>query len=191
MSDIWLISDQHYNHANIVEKFKSSKNPSEPLRPFKTVKRMNEEMIERHNSVVKPTDTVFFGGDIGQGIRKVLDRLCGKKILVLGNHDKLEFDEYRKFSKVVSWKFFPDFPAKFVLSHYPLHPMSFVYKDGGFAFNVHGHIHDKVVKQEDGTEDPRYFNISVEQINYTPVHVEVVAEILNKRKENMLNGRKT
>ena len=32
--------------------------------------------------------------------------------------------------------------------------------------NVHGHIHQRKL------EDSRYHNVSVERINYTPVHIE-------------------
>ena len=49
MSNIWLISDTHFNH-------------NQPFlyepRGFATVEEMNEAIIERWNSLVKPEDTV-------------------------------------------------------------------------------------------------------------------------------------
>ena len=53
MSDRWVCSDHHFFHENIL-KFCSKQ------RPFNSVEEMNEVIIERHNSLVKPNDHVFF-----------------------------------------------------------------------------------------------------------------------------------
>lgn len=64
--DIWLISDTHFNHANIL-KFTDSRTGL-PVRPgFESVDHMNEHMIERWNSVVKPGDIVYHLGDVVMG----------------------------------------------------------------------------------------------------------------------------
>ena len=50
----WFTADYHLGHANIIKYCN---------RPFKSLEHMNSEIIRRHNSRVKPNDTVFFLGD--------------------------------------------------------------------------------------------------------------------------------
>ena len=181
MSDVWFVSDQHYNHTNLLT-FKDQY--GNLLRPFNNVEHMNETMIELHNEVVKPEDKVYFGGDIGRNVLNILQRLNGKKSITLGNHDKLSVHEQKCFQKITSWRFFGHVEPKFVLSHYPLHPMSFEYRGGGGkCFNVHGHIHDKIVLDAEGNTDKRYLNICVERIGYKPVHMdEILAKLRNRTR---------
>lgn len=83
MSNIYLYSDPHFCHANVI-KFCE--------RPFRDVQHMNEEMIRLYNSVVGPDDICIWVGDCfwkaGKSSKEIMSRLNGKKILVLGNHDK-------------------------------------------------------------------------------------------------------
>ena len=51
---IRFTSDTHFGHNNIIKFCK---------RPWKTTEEMNEALIERWNSVVKPDDIVFHLGD--------------------------------------------------------------------------------------------------------------------------------
>ncbi len=41
-------------------------------------------------------------------------------------------------------------------------------------YNIHGHIHDLIVKLPDGTTDKRYKSVCMEKINYTPRTIEEV-----------------
>ena len=50
MADIWVISDTHFNHDNIL-KFEDK--AGKPCRDFVDVEDMNETMIANWNSVVK------------------------------------------------------------------------------------------------------------------------------------------
>lgn len=78
---IYFTSDEHYWHQNVI-KYCS--------RPYANVDEMNEDLVLRHNSVVKPEDTVYRLGDFSLAFRPVEiypHRLNGTKYLIPGNHD--------------------------------------------------------------------------------------------------------
>lgn len=80
---IFFTSDYHINHFNIIKYCN---------RPFKNVDEMNEEIIARHNAVVKKDDTVYNLGDFIFNIdneKGIVRRLNGKQILIYGNHDSI------------------------------------------------------------------------------------------------------
>lgn len=175
--DIWVISDTHFRHANIL-KFTDS-TTGELVRPqFADVDHMDEHMMERWNSVVKPGDLVYHLGDVVMGdkewFKKNWPRLNGSKRLIVGNHDDIKFlSTGGFFAKVQMWRMFPEFGLMF--SHVPLHESSLLrhvdktknYPNGCTTLlNVHGHIH-----QNPSPEGP-YRNVSVEAIDYTPINIE-------------------
>jgi calcineurin-like phosphoesterase family protein len=78
---IWFTSDNHFGHINVLRYCG---------RPFWSSEQCDEEMIKRWNEVVKPGDTVYHLGDVALSInhvKRVLPRLNGNKVLVVGNHD--------------------------------------------------------------------------------------------------------
>jgi len=166
MPNVWFISDTHFNHANILTFQKSDGTKERP--EFSSVEEMNEHMIERWNSAIKPNEKVYHLGDVGfnqNELDKILPRLNGKKRLILGNHDCYPMSFYtRHFQKIaVQWR--PT--STIIFSHYPLllsadHPK--------LRANVHGHIHNSHVN------DNRYMNVSVEVIDYTPIHFDTIFE---------------
>lgn len=142
-----------------------------PVRPgFKDADHMDEVMIENWNRVVSEQDKVYHLGDVGfknDVLQRVLPRLKGKKRLILGNHDEQDMGFYRKhFQKIMSWRHFTDDGVAMICTHFPLHESSFLGRYSGRCINVHGHIHARVIP------DPKYVNVCVEQINYTPVHYD-------------------
>ena len=163
MTDIWLISDTHFNHRNILT-FKDD--DGNLIRPnFTNVHDMDEHMVECWNSVVKDGDIVYHLGDVYFGeLGQLLNRCRGRKRLILGNHDAGK-DQHllRSFSKIQMWRMFPEFGL--LLTHVPVHPSSLERKDFTLR-NVHGHLHQRKI------DDTRYTNVSVECINYTPVNIE-------------------
>jgi calcineurin-like phosphoesterase family protein len=167
MSNIFFISDTHFSHENAWRTFKLEDGVT-PLRPFTSTEEMDETMIERWNSVVRDKDTIYHLGDVAIS-RKALPlvkRLKGRKILIKGNHDIFKLYEYVDqcdFADVRAyWKV-----DTFLLAHIPVHPDSL----GRWGYQVHGHLHANRVLKE-GEIDPRYFNVSVEQLNYTPISLE-------------------
>lgn len=179
MRDIWVTSDTHFRHANIL-KFTDSTTGALVRPQFADVDAMDEHMIEQWNSVVKKGDIVYHLGDVVIGdkewFKKNWPRLNGSKRLIVGNHDDIKFlASGGFFAKVSMWRMFPEFGL--MLSHVPLHEKSlyrYPSKDGGDCeltepvplLNVHGHIH-----QNPSPAGP-YRCVCVEQTNYTPVNIE-------------------
>jgi calcineurin-like phosphoesterase family protein len=83
---IYFTADTHFGHENIVRYCG---------RPFKNAHQMDKAITENYNAIVKPEDTCYFLGDFTMSanteqIHRWLNALNGKKVLVLGNHDRLK-----------------------------------------------------------------------------------------------------
>lgn len=182
MSDIWVISDTHFNHANILTFKDSTTGKLVRGDRFSSAQEMDDYMIEQWNSRVKPGDKVYHLGDVMFGDReyfqKLWPKLRGQKCLAVGNHDDIKYlSSGSFFSKVSMWFMLPEFGL--LLTHVPVHPSNLrIYATEGkhaegdvgstqkTFLNVHGHIH-----QNPSPEGP-YRNMSVEAIDYTPVNIE-------------------
>lgn len=166
----WFISDTHFFHANIL---KFTGNDGKRIRPFDSLEEMHETIVERWNKLVGPNDYVYHLGDVTfqyhRPFQELMYSLNGDKRLIVGNHDKLKQEGLMKhFSKVELWKGFKD--HNFTASHFPL-PQDML-RDG--AYNVHGHIHQNKSKH------PHQINVSVEAIDYTPVHIDQIGDMIRK-----------
>ncbi len=177
MADIWFISDTHFLHNNIL-KFKT--NEGLPLRNFASCKEMDEYMIRCWNSKIKPQDKVYHLGDVTfqyNGLfNEIMSQLNGHKRLIVGNHDKLNPSLMRWFDKVELWTGGKFKKHGFVASHIPLREDQM----RGGEFNVHGHLHSNLIK------NPRYVSVCVEQIDYTPVHLDELKVEFEKRRQEIL-----
>lgn len=84
MSKVWLSSDHHMGHMNIL-KFC-------PQRLYKDIQEMNEKLINEWNQVVAPDDIVYYLGDFSMAfsqVKHLVRHLNGTKILIPGNHDEI------------------------------------------------------------------------------------------------------
>jgi calcineurin-like phosphoesterase family protein len=163
--DIWLISDTHFDHINIL-KYEN--------RPFDNHLEMTESLIDNWNSVVKPNDLIFHLGDIffcnSDRMKYISSKLNGRKILIRGNHDKgMSNGKFRNLGFDVFNYYFMD---DFLFSHYPQHeqPLKIAVESGILRGNVHGHVHSQI----EGLNQDIYRCVSVELINYTPINFEDV-----------------
>lgn len=165
MANVFLISDHHLYHSNILNFFRSD--GVTKLRSFSNVDEMDEHMVECHNSVVKPGDKTYFLGDVCFSAKAlpILARMNGEKVLIKGNHDKLKLSQYMQYFKDVRGSHQFD---GILMTHIPVHTGSLA----RWPVNVHGHLHANNVELSPHHPDPRYFNVSVEQINYTPISLE-------------------
>lgn len=158
----FLIADTHFGHSNILT-FK--RNDGTPLRDFPDIYTHDEYLIHRWNSVVSAEDKVYHLGDVGfksfSKLAYILERLNGRKVLIKGNHDGFKLSQYHQYFTDVRGTHQLD---KFILSHIPIHPASVE----RWSANIHGHLHANTL------DDPKYINVSVEQIGYTPIDFEEI-----------------
>lgn len=169
----WFIGDWHFGHTNIIGFCD---------RPFTELNHMNEGLIDLHNAVVKPNDTVYVLGDVAFGRKNLhyVKRMNGNKRLILGNHDVYGMEEYKEvgFNKIYGMKEYTDKETGmcFIMTHAPIHPMQL---ERRYATNIHGHLHTHDVK------DDRYVNVNIDRVGaYVPVNIE---EIRRRVKQKIYN----
>lgn len=82
----WFTADLHFFHKNVIQYCN---------RPFNNIDQMNKKLIENYNLFVKEEDTCYFLGDLAMlgssqiiKLTNIINKMNGKKILILGNHDE-------------------------------------------------------------------------------------------------------
>lgn len=135
MASFWFTADTHFGHEHIIEACK---------RPFSSIEEHDECLIKRWNDRVKPGDHVIHVGDFAMGpiekIEKVFRRLNGRKVLVVGNHDRT--------SRRLRWAEVHDGIREMtvegkhiVLCHYPMRSWPRAYHGSTHLF---GHTHGRI-----------------------------------------------
>jgi len=188
---IYFISDTHFGHANII-KYTD--------RPFQSVEEMDETLIYNWNSIVKKGDTVYHLGDFCLGsldtFLKYIKRLNGN-INILRNadhHDKrwIDYFDLGGDDDYLNYEFeitktkddlnlldpIYDLKSKnnhIVLCHFPIYYWN---KKHYLSYHLYGHIHRTDFNIPNS---PLSMNVSVENINYTPISIERVIEIMDSR----------
>lgn len=160
MSNVRFIADLHFGHKNMAIK-----------RGFANEEEHDEYIISQWNKAVHKKDLVYILGDISMETKthyNKLDKLNGKKIVVLGNHDmKGHVRELLNHVESVAGMIRYNqkgFPKSFI-THCPIHPSELEYRVG---YNIHGHLHENNVLLEDSSKDERYICVSCEHVNYQP-----------------------
>lgn len=177
---IWFTSDTHYFHRNIIEYCN---------RPFTTVKKMNDTLVNNWNSLVKKSDTVFHLGDFALTKRpenacNLLAELNGYKYLIFGNHDRYlrkdsefcsMFEETRDLMEINV----PDKDAhkgqqRIVLCHYAMRTWN---KAHYGTWQLFGHSHNSL------PDDPNSLScdVGVDAWNYTPVSYDQIKEKMKSK----------
>lgn len=141
----YYISDLHFYHTNL--------NNMMDTRGFASAEAMNEYMIQRWNQKVREKDEVVILGDFSVTDAKlttdILNRLRGRKYLIIGNHDKFledkSFDQ-SLFEWIRPYAELKDNKRKIILSHYPIFCYNGQYqmgKDGKpKTYMLYGHVHN-------------------------------------------------
>lgn len=162
MQKTWFVSDTHFWHSNVIKYTE---------RPYVNAEEMNKQLIENWNGVVRKHDVVYHLGDFSfcgkEDRQKIFDQLRGIKKLVMGNHDSGSVKSYLEMGFKEVYPMPVLFQDRFLLSHDPL-----VLTDDRFV-NIHGHIHNRPAPTE------QHFNVSVESINYTPIELQQIIQLIS------------
>ena len=166
MEKTWFISDSHFSHKNIIDYCN---------RPFLSIEEMNDTLIYNWNKIVKNNDRVFMLGDFALcGKDKIIEigqKLNGRKILILGNHDRASLTTYYTAGFEMVSKFPIIFQDFFILSH---EPIEFLPLNTPFV-NIFGHVHNDM---RFPTITPRGACVSVERWNYMPVEFNQLISLI-------------
>lgn len=166
MRDIWFISDTHFGHENIIYY---------AGRPFEGPEDMDETMIDLWNREVKPDDLVYHLGDFAMNLtaaKTVRKRLNGSIRLIAGNHDDLpKYAHAGLFQKITESRNL-ETVSRDLKGVYATHRP--VMLGETVQINVHGHIHHRPA------DSPRHINLSVENIEYRPIHIESLIQMVKE-----------
>jgi len=191
---LWFWSDTHFGHENMlnfkvdrcdcgaakeghhgldkIHTLECAFTKAAYVRPFNSTEEMDELMIANAHKVVRPGDHLWHLGDVTMNpskFLKVIKRLPGIKGLVLGNHDSGTIQQYLAagFKKIAAYRVYNNF----LFSHIPIALDS----KSRWDHNIHGHTH------VNNLPHPFYINVSVEQINYTPISLEELEHLGRKQ----------
>lgn len=179
---IYFTSDLHFNHDRA---FIYSP------RGFPNVEEMNEAIVERFNSIVKPDDDLYVLGDLCLGPdieanRVLLSRLNGLLHVTWGNHDTARRKQlYAELPNFVEARMV--IPLKyrgynFYLSHYPTITGNLNEKFlKQMTLNLYGHTHQDTNFYEDR---PYMYHVGVDSHNCYPIAIDqVIDDMKEKIKE--------
>lgn len=170
MSKIYVCSDLHLGHSNIIKYCN---------RPYDNIEEMDNILIDNWNSVVNEDDTVFFLGDFCLGNREKIisygNRLKGNKILIMGNHDRSSKTVYKEagFSQIYKEEVVMRFDEYDMTIHFSHHRKS---NEDTHYFNLYGHQHDRP------TDDDNHRCVCIELLNYKPYPLDKIIEDYKNKK---------
>lgn len=154
---IWVTSDHHFGHANIVPYCK---------RPFPSVLEMDEELIRLHNKTVNKDEVVYHLGDFSLHHNPIfyLPKLNGRFLFVKGNHDT-----YREFKHFPEAMIFHKWGVRIQMAHRHKDLMP------GYDINLCGHIHEKW-RTIDLEGIGKVVNVGVDVWNFRPVSLQWIVQ---------------
>lgn len=172
MTEIYITSDQHFNHKNIL-RYQAK------TRPFDSIEEMNEGLIERHNELVKPTDHVYYLGDFAfagkQKTEETLQRLNGRKFYIFGNHDKV----MKKMDHHFDWmKYYHETKIdgnSVVMFHFPIFSWNKIMHG---SYHFYGHSHGQIPHMYHG----KSMDIGVDTNNCYPYNIREIFKEFEKAK---------
>jgi calcineurin-like phosphoesterase family protein len=167
----YVISDHHFGHTNIIEYCD---------RPFSSVGQMNTELLDRHYETVDTDDLLVHLGDIamdmqnGEETIEYFERLGGD-LLLQGNHD-VGLDPADAPFPVLDSCVLQHGEYRFYCTHRPADV-----PEQWDDWVIHGHHHNNNPAEYPFLAyDDRRINVSSELLDYRPVALESVVDLLNQ-----------
>ncbi|GLS71350.1 hypothetical protein GCM10007890_33630 [Methylobacterium tardum] len=161
---IFFTADTHFGHGGILHACK---------RPFASIGEHDELVAEAWNATVRPGDTVYHLGDFAlsrdaAAIERAFRRLNGRKILIVGNHDRrgrrLPWAEQHEGIREISVE-----GRHLVLCHYPLRSWARAFRG---SLHLFGHTHGRLP----GTTQS--CDVGVDVWGYRPVSLSAVIDAM-------------
>ena len=163
MSNVFFISDTHFDHERIMTLCK---------RPFDKVEDMNDAIITNWNERVKPGDLVYHLGDFsfgsGERVTQLLRMLNGQVHLVAGNHDHKGHRKARGWASVEKYRTLSRgalLPVQVVLFHWPVEIWD--HRHHG-SVHLFGHLHEYTVEKPTELRT----NVGVDANGFAPVSID-------------------
>ena len=132
---IRYLADTHFDDEDII---------AYDNRPFDSAEEMNEALIANWNRVTAPEDLTWILGDFCTGGLErwadILDRLNGRKSLIVGNHDDPDVVSALRdrFEEVAEYREILDGDRHVVLCHYPILAFRGMYTGW---IHLYAHVH--------------------------------------------------
>ena len=158
MSKVYITSDLHLGHVNMVRKYRN----------LTDVEKHDQMIINNWNNIINKNDKVFLLGDLSleKNVADKIALLKGNIILIPGNHEKVGhvLNIYSKLNNIKGIGSLIKYKG-YWLSHAPIHPNELRGKK-----NIHGHVHKSYIKKWFNlVKDKRYINVCMDITNYKPV----------------------
>jgi calcineurin-like phosphoesterase family protein len=164
--ETYYTSDWHLGHQALIRHAKR-------YRYCKTAREMDDKLISKHNSIVKPEDTVYHLGNVFFDSFEQISEFNGKLHLILGNHDIKRRQKLSIFFNIEPGLIVADHGNKLVMCHYPM--WEWPNKFHGYI-HLHGHTH--------GTADgyqPYAIDVGVDSWDMGPVTLSQIRERIGHR----------
>lgn len=185
---IWFTSDTHYMHSNII---------GYTNRPFSDVDEMDATLVANWNRVVGKDDLVFHLGDFCFGTpgdwRSIRERLNGRIILILGNHDMKMYGKKPELFRDLFDYTSPQMMIKVenrrvILNHCPMLCYSGAFKTAPKAtWQLFGHVHSGPLNDK-GLDIPRLnycfpyqYDVGVDNNDFTPVSWKKICDRIDEQ----------
>jgi calcineurin-like phosphoesterase family protein len=167
---IFVIADTHFGHKTLSTEFQS--------RP----PDFEAKIVWHWQRMVTNDDMIIHLGDVVVGNSNdwvsVIPELPGRKILVIGNHDKNTLSWYMTngFDFCCQSFWWRIFGVNMLFSHEPTF-------DGQFDLNIHGHLHNG--RHREYECDERQYLVSLEKANYQPRTLESIVKEWTKSNKTV------
>lgn len=182
----FFTSDLHLNHCNIL-KYSN--------RPFSSIERMNEVLINNINMRAKEDDVLFHIGDficygnekgtIGTKVKpeEFLEKIKCKVIFIEGNHDKNNKVKTHLSGGVVNIPIV----GRATVSHYPSNDFHCPFTFNKEILNYHlcGHVHDLWKHYFDKDKNVLNINVGIDVWNYQIVSEQEILKYIKEVKKEL------